>query len=454
MMIISSSCRSSLLRSFSLHHHPIITTATSVAAYTTTTLQDIATSHKPGIAKVVLKKGKTQLFRDGSPMVYSGAVDRIIGKPPPKTGDIVLVADGTEKPIAWGLYNSVSMFCVRLMQVEDEAARDPSCALDMARLLETRIGAAIDLRKALGLPSAHTNAYRLVNSEGDRLSGLIVDVFGELAVIASSAAWVEKYRQEIESYISRIKEINHIKWRPSADILKEEGLELTDLDNSIASPALQTVKVRENGIAYSISLEGQKTGFYADQRENRKFLSSISEGQNVLDICCYSGGFALNAAVGGATNIIGVDSSLPALELAKENVLLNNLDPGRISFVREDASVFMKRAASRHESWDLVILDPPKFARNKKALQSASGMYRNLNSLAMQITKRGGLLMTCSCSGAMTQSGTFLRTIQGAAAMAGKKITVLRQAGAACDHPIDPSYPEGTYLSNILLRVL
>ncbi|OVA12749.1 Pseudouridine synthase/archaeosine transglycosylase [Macleaya cordata] len=448
-----------LLRTLSLHSSP---------ATATTTLQEIATNHK-GVAKVVLKKGKTQLFRDGSPMVYSGAVDRIIGKPPPKTGDIVLVADGTETPIGWGLYNSVSMFCVRLMQLEEEAARDPSCALDMGKLLETRIDAAIDLRKNLGLPSTHTNAYRLVNSEGDRLSGLIVDVFGDLAVIASSAAWVEKYRQEIESYISRINEINHIKWKPSSDILKEEGLELTDLRDSLPSPSLEKVKVMENGILYTISLEGQKTGFYADQRENRRFISSISEGQNVLDVCCYSGGFALSAAVSGATNVIGIDSSLPALELAKENVLLNNLDPGRISFLREDATEFMKGAASRHEAWDLVILDPPKLAPRRKVLQSAAGMYRNLNSLAMQVTKRGGLLMTCSCSGAMTQSGMFLRTIQartsahnhflqhfvqGAASMAGRRVTVLRQAGAACDHPIDPSYPEGAYLSNILLRVL
>lgn len=148
-----------------------------------------------------------------------------------------------------------------------------------------------------------------------------------------------------------------------------------------------------------------------------------------------------------------IDSSLPALELAKENVLLNELDPAKISFLREDASEFMKRAASRNESWDVVVLDPPKLAPRRKVLQSASGMYRNLNSLAMQITKRGGLLMTCSCSGAMTQSGLFLRTLQGAATMAHRKITVVRQAGAACDHPLDPSYPEGAYLTNYLLRV-
>ncbi|KAI9159915.1 hypothetical protein LWI28_003244 [Acer negundo] len=134
----------------------------------------------------------------------------------------------------------------------------------------------------------------------------------------------------------------------------------------------------------------------------------------------------------GAVHVTGVDTSLPAVELARENVVLNNLDPEKNNILRECNGIY----------------------EGKKDLQSASGMYRNLNSLAMQLTKKGGLLMTCSCSGAMTQSGTFLRTLQGAASMAGKKITVIRQAGAACDHPIDPSYPEGTYLSNILLRVL
>ncbi|KAF8408566.1 hypothetical protein HHK36_004629 [Tetracentron sinense] len=135
----------------------------------------------------------------------------------------------------------------------------------------------------------------------------------------------------------------------------------------------------ENGIYYAISLEGQKTGFYADQRENRQFISSISEGQKVLDICCYSGGFALNAACGGAANVIGVDTSLPALELAKENILLNNLDPGRISFVREDATKFMKVAASRGELWDLVILDPPKLAPRRKVLKYAPMDYSMQN---------------------------------------------------------------------------
>ncbi|GJN19116.1 hypothetical protein PR202_gb06354 [Eleusine coracana subsp. coracana] len=400
--------------------------AAAAVASASSALEELAAERK-GLAKVVLKKGKTQIFRDGSPMVYSGAVDRIIGRPPPKSGDVVLVADGTEKPIGWGLYNSVSMFCVRLMQLEEEA-------------------------KSLGLSSVDTNAYRLINSEGDRLSGLIVDIFADAAVIASSAAWVEKYRQEIQFLVSKVNGVNHIKWRSSADILKEEGLDIPEQKES-ASSLCSTVKVMENGIMYLISLEGQKTGFYADQRENRHFISLLSKNQRVLDLCCYSGGFALNAAKGGADNVIGIDSSGSALDLANENIVLNDLNPRKISFMKGDATAFMKGAISKNELWDLVILDPPKLAPRKKVLQNASGMYRNLNALAMQVVKRGGLLMTCSCSGAMTQSGMFLKTIQGAASMAGRKVTVLRQAGAACDHPIDPAYPEGQYLSNYLLRV-
>ncbi|KAL2897311.1 Ribosomal RNA large subunit methyltransferase I [Bienertia sinuspersici] len=417
------------------------------------TLQEIASASPQGVAKVVLKKEKTQLFKHGSPMVYSGAVDRIIGRPPPKTGEVVLVADGAEKPIGWGLYNSVSMFCVRLMQLEEEATRDPACALNMERLLDYRINAATDLRRQMGLPSLSTNAYRLVNSEGDRLSGLIVDVFGDVAVVASSAAWVEKYKLEIEACINKVNGISHINWRSSIDILKEEGLDLIHLKHTPATP-LPQIEVKENGIRYAISIEGQKTGFYADQRENRQFISTIAEGKRVLDVCCYSGGFALNAARGGAVSVTGVDSSLPALELANKNIALNDLDSEMISFLKQDAAEFMKNAADRNDMWDIVILDPPKLAPRKKVLQNASGMYRNLNALAMKLTKKGGILMTCSCSGAMTQSGMLMRVIQGAATMAGRKVTILRQAGAACDHPIDPSYPEGAYLSNIMLRVL
>ncbi|KAL4201039.1 hypothetical protein AMTRI_Chr02g256600 [Amborella trichopoda] len=249
-------------------------------------------------------------------MVYSGAVDRIIGRPPPTTGDVVFVTDGTQKPIGWGLYISVFMFCVCLMQLEEDARRDSSSILNMEKLLETRIDDAIDLRRRIGLPSG----------------------------------------------------------------------------------------VLENGIHYQVLLDGQKTGFYADQRESRLFISSISKGSKVLDVCCYTGGLVYMQHMEVLLRLlVCIDSSSSALETAKENVLLNNMDPNRISFLKEDVSEFMKNAASRGEAWDHVILDPPKLAPCHKVLQRATGMYRNLNSLALRITKRGGLLMTCSCSGAMTE---------------------------------------------------
>ncbi|KAM1484280.1 hypothetical protein ACFXTO_036353 [Malus domestica] len=265
----------------------------------------------------------------------------------------------------------------------------------------------------------------------------LMKLFSGLEVVALSAAWVVALSAAWTVFGS----------------LKEEGLDVSKSKERDPYICPQRTMVMENGIFYSISLEGQKTGFNADQRGNRQFISTISDGQKVLDMFCYSGSFALNAAQGGAANVIGIDSSLPAIELAKENVL-NNMDPGRITFLKEDASEFMKGALSRNESWDIVILDPPKLAPRKKVLHIASGMYRNLNSLAMQLTKRGGLLVTCSCSGAMTQSGTFLRILQGAASAARRKLTVLRDAVAARNHPIDPSYPEGKYLSNVLPRVL
>nr|GFC56769.1 ribosomal RNA large subunit methyltransferase I-like isoform X2 [Tanacetum cinerariifolium] len=224
------------------------------------------------------------------------------------------------------------MFCVRLMQ--HDLSSDP---LNVENLLETRINAAIQLRNNLGLPSSTTNAFRLVNSEG-----LIVDVFGDLAVVASSAAWVEKYKEYILKCISQFDLIKNVVWRPSIEILKEEGLDLALPDQDLSTSTNQTVKIVENGISYIISLDGQKTGFYADQRENRQFLSTISDGQRVLDMCCYTGGFALNAARGHALEVTGVDSSSPALELANQNIALNNLDPGRISFLKQDATAFMK----------------------------------------------------------------------------------------------------------------
>ncbi|BFI42236.1 23S rRNA (cytosine1962-C5)-methyltransferase [Marchantia polymorpha subsp. ruderalis] len=414
-------------------------------------------ARNPGVPRVVLKKGKVQMFKDGSPMVYSGAVDCVVGKPPPRSGETVLVTDAAKQPFAWGVYNQDSMFRVRIMQMEADAERDPSCFLDMEKLIFSRVAAAVELRKLLGLPSCDTNVFRLINSEGDGLSGLIADVLGEHLVVASSAAWVEKYRPTIEAALTAATGgIASITWRPSVDILKDEGLSLQDpTDFLIDLPGeLDEVEVVENGVRFMASVSGQKTGFYADQRESRFFLRSLCEGKTVLDLCCYSGGFALNAAAGGASHVTGVDSSGPAIELARANAALNGIDPCRSTFIRQDIKNFLSHSVAEGRSWDVVILDPPKLAPNRKVLSRAITQYRRLNALAMKVINPSGLLMTCSCSGAMTQSGNFVSVLQEASKQAGRKLTQLRYAGASPDHTLDVSYPEGAYLTNVLLRVL
>ncbi|KAL3691593.1 hypothetical protein R1sor_005244 [Riccia sorocarpa] len=409
----------------------------------------------PEVAKVVLKKGKVQLFKNGSPMVYSGAVDSVVGRPPPAIGDTVLVTDGAKQPFAWGVFNSESMFRVRIMQMEEEILNDPSCFMDMERLIQTRISAAVELRKLLDLPSNETNVYRLVNSEGDGLSGLIADVLGGHLVVASSAAWVEKYRKTIEEVFYKQINPKSITWKPSIEILKEEGLRISDPTELLMdlSDEVDEIEVIENGIRYRASPTGQKTGFYADQRENRHFLRPLCKGKRVLDLCCYSGGFALNAAVGGASHVTGVDSSGPAIELAKANAVLNGIEEGRYTFLRQDIKHFLSLSVAEGKSWDIVILDPPKLAPSRRVLPRAVASYRRLNALAMRAVNPSGLLMTCSCSGAMTQSGQFLSVLQEAARQAGRKLTQLRYAGASPDHTLDVSYPEGAYLTNVLLKM-
>eukprot|EP00891_Asterochloris_glomerata_P001710 jgi/Astpho2/1710/e_gw1.00032.69.1_t len=399
-------------------------------------------------------------------MVFSGAVDRVVGKQPRK-GDAVLVTDGAETALAWGVYNGSSMFRVRLMQLESSMRRPG--ALDLAfnveALVAARLQTALQLRAALGI--SQQGIYRLVNAEGDRLSGLVVDVFrGQSSVhlaVVSSAAWVERYRPFIEQQLCSLfnkDDSPEVIWLPAAAMLQEEGI-AADVD-AAAQPTEEapTVQVEEHSVKYKIAQRGgQKTGFYADQRDSRRLIQQLCREKRVLDLCCYTGGFALNAAVGGAAHVTGVDTSASAIQQAHHNAALNGLPATQYTFVREDIQDFLKDhlrdSPELPQAWDVVVLDPPKLAPNRKSLDKANSMYRKLNGLAMRVIKPGGLLMTCSCSGAMTQSGNFVDMLQASShKFLSMSITIVRMAGAAPDHTLDPAYPEGAYLTNVLLRVL
>lgn len=415
-------------------------------------------SHAP-IARVVLKGGKTKLFtEDLNPMVYPGAIDRVVGKPAPKVGDIVYVCNGAEEPFAWGVYNSESLYRVRIMEVCGDVDRERASQPSLDALVVDRIQSAYALRCLLKLPSKDTTVYRLVNSEGDGLSGLIVDVLGEnLVVIQSSAAWVERQREMIQAAIKSViqSETLDIVWRRSKDILREEGLSEEESGSSKTlvdhEDANGGTIVLEHGVQYHVDPLGQKTGFYADQKEHRKFIQDRAHGMDVLDLCCYTGGFALNAAAGGAKSVVGVDSSAAAIEMAKNNAVLNKT----VSCEFHQASItnYMREATEEGKKWDIIILDPPKLAPNKKSLTRALRKYESLNAAALRLVRPGGLLMTCSCSGAVAQGQAFLPMLQKAARRAGRKITLLRNGGAAPDHPLHLGYPEGQYLTNVTLRV-
>ncbi len=403
---------------------------------------------------VHLAGGKARLFKAGNPIVYGGAVQRVDGKPLP--GDVVDVVDGKGTLIGWGVFNPDSMYRVRLL-----ATREPSLLAhrDVRALLRERLASASQLRAAAGLPSESTSAYRLVNSEGDRLSGLTVDVFGSTAVAVTSARWLELRSQMVVDEIAALDGIDEVVWRRSDARLKQDGWSAPPPQGedgaAAAAPPPPSLEVLESGLKYRVSPHlGQKSGFYCDQRENRRQLAELCAGRRVLDLFCYSGGFAISAAARGASECVGVDSSSAALALARGNAELNGVGAA-CEFVQADVHKWLRDGVGdgARDPFDVVVCDPPKLAPSVKDLPRAKRKYKQLNANAVRALRPGGLLLSCSCSAAMTQSGGFVQLLHEAAQAEGRRLTVLRVAGAAPDHVINPGYQESSYLTAVLAHV-
>ena len=390
--------------------------------------------------------------------------------------------------IGVGVYNPSSMYRVRILchttshgalfkkvksalrtnGADKKAAEQEAVAL----ILQTKLHESIQARLSLNLPSDSTDSYRLVNGEGDGLSGLAVDVLGgKVAVVMSSAAWVEIHKESILKTLDTVLKKDHllyskqggleIVWRNTPNRLKQDGYQISE-DSEDGSDNEDCVVVTESNVLYHTYPYGssQKTGFYCDQRDNRLDVAKLCENKRVLDLCCYNGGFALNAMVhGGALSCIGVDSSQDAIDAAIANAELNGLDESRIQFMRDDIAQYMKNSSEDGQEYDVIVLDPPKLAPSASGLERASRKYHALNRDAMKIIdkNKGGLLLTCTCSGAMTQKdggNFFLQTVQNAALSAGRQVTLLRKSGAAPCHTQSPaSYPAGNYLTAALFYV-
>lgn len=332
-----------------------------------------------GTPKVILEKGKARLFQDGNPLIYGGAVKEVVGDPQP--GDEVIVNDHMGNTLGRGVFNPFSQYRVRMMA----RAYESLYPLSFGDLLKVRIEQAIALRSAISLPSEINSVYRLVNGEGDRLGGLVVDVLGTTVVAQSSAFWVEKHKAVIEKAILETVKCHKLVWRRAEGRLKQDGYtgELSDVvivaENNDKNENVEDLIVVENGVKYVVSPEdGQKTGFYCDQRDNRMMIRELSKGKSVLDTFCYSGGFSVNAAIGGAIAVTSVDSSKPALDTADKNIELNNVN-NIVTTVKADAVEYMKKMQIDGKLFDIVICDPPKLAPTRTSLEKAKNKYVQIN---------------------------------------------------------------------------
>jgi 23S rRNA (cytosine1962-C5)-methyltransferase len=394
------------------------------------------------VATVVLKPKRARPFFGRHPWVLDTAVLRVDGAP--ADGDVVDLATHDGTFVARGLWNSTSKLRVRLYAFEAATRLDAAC-------WKSRIEAAVTLRRSLGLDD-RGGAARLVNSEGDDLSGLIVDRYGDwLSVQVTALAMAHRLEEICDALESCVAPRGILLRGAERGLAKLEGLHLPDRLVRGVAPA-GPIFVLEHGLKFGVDLtEGQKTGFYLDQRDNRQAAARFARGRRVLDMFCYSGGFAVAcAASGGARSVLAVDSSAKATALAKGNADLN----GAANVSVETADAFEKLAALKAagDRFDMVILDPPKFARSRASLDDAMRAYHRINRLAVDLLEPGGILVTNSCSGAVSRED-FLVMLAGVAQRSGRTIQLLECRGAAADHPVSAGCLEGEYLKCVIARV-
>ena len=387
---------------------------------------------------IKLKRGREKSLKRRHPWIFSGAVEKATGK----AGDTVEVQEAGGKPIALAAYSPKSQIRARVWTFNPKEAVD-------AAFFRGRVQKALALRE--GLPAAkHTNALRLVNGENDGLPGLIVDRYADVLVAQFLAAGVERWRDVILDALTELSGCEAIFERSDAEVRKLEGLE-PRVGFARGNRNATRCPIIEHGLNFRVDVEqGQKTGFFLDQRENRQRVRALAANREVLDGFSYTGGFAISALAGGAKRVTAVESSAPALEVAKENLAANPLDASRVDFVQADVFSKLRELRDRNAKFDLVILDPPKFAPTAAQVNKAARAYKDINLWALKLLAPGGLLATFSCSGAVPPD-LFQSIVAGAALDAGVDAKIVERFGAAADHPVAMEFPEGEYLKGLLL---
>lgn len=389
---------------------------------------------------IVLKRGKADSLRRFHPWVFSGAIQTLPDDL--KEGEIVRVEDASSQFLAVGHYQ-IGSIAIRVLSFEDVVVDDA--------FWDERLSEALMLRRALNLLRADNNIFRLVHGEGDRLPGLIVDIYGETAVMQAHSVGMHYARHQIAQSLQRIlgKSVTQVYYKSETTLPYKANLE--ELDGPLLGNASNNNVAVENDLRFHIDwLRGQKTGFFIDQRENRLLLQHYSNKRYVLNMFCYTGGFSVYALRGGAQEVVSVDSSAKAIDLTNANVALNYPNCNHHKAYAEDAFKFLEKA---DDAYDLIVLDPPAFAKHKEAVRNALKGYTRLNLQAMRKIKRGGILFTFSCSQAISKD-QFRLAVFTAAAQSGRYVRILHQLHQPADHPVNIYHPEGEYLKGLVLEII
>ena len=390
--------------------------------------------------KVFLKPGKEESLKRFHPWVFSGAIARVEGEP--EEGEVVDVYTSKKEFIACGHFQ-IGSIAVRVLSFRQEP-------IDHAFWVR-RLQVAKDLRCALGvLGNPQNNTYRLVHGEGDNLPGLIIDVYDHTAVMQAHSAGMHLDRMAVAEALEEVMGdvIQHIYYKSETTLPFKADLLATE--NGFLKGGSPENVAMENGLKFHVDwLKGQKTGFFVDQRENRALLGRYAKGRNVLNMFCYTGGFSFYAMRGGANLVHSVDSSAKAIDLTNENVSLNFPGDTRHQAFAEDAFKFLDRMG---DQYDLIILDPPAFAKHRDALRNALRGYTKLNAKAFEKIRPGGILFTFSCSQVVNKQD-FRNAVFTAAAQSGRSVRILHQLTQPGDHPVNIYHPEGEYLKGLVLYV-
>ena len=391
--------------------------------------------------KVYLKPGKEESLKRFHPWVFSGAIARIDGKP--EEGEIVEVYTSKKDFIARGHFQ-IGSIAVRVLTFREDETIDNS-------FWRRKLATAREMRRSIGLIGrTDNNTYRLVHGEGDNLPGLVIDIYARTAVMQAHSAGMHMERMQIAEALTEVMqgEVDNIYYKSEtalpykADLFPENGFLKGGSTDNVAT---------EYGLNFHIDwLKGQKTGFFVDQRENRALLEKYAHGRTVLNMFCYTGGFSVYAMRGGALSVHSVDSSAKAIELTNKNIGLNFPDDPRHKSFAEDAFKFLEQMDDN--AYDLIVLDPPAFAKHRDALRNALMGYRKLNARAFGKIKPGGILFTFSCSQAVSKE-QFRTAVFTAAAMSGRSVRILHQLTQPADHPVNIYHPEGEYLKGLVLYV-